>query len=96
MRIQPLDPKQKIDLGRILGKNLLRERLKRSMYEFVKSVIEASSNVKESKTYDKTINDPIYDNRWQKAINEKLWNLDSYQTWIYTFLPARQKAIGNK
>ena len=57
---------------------------------------ETSSKVREPKTYDEAINDPIYGNKWIEAINEELWNLDSYQTWTYTFLPAEPKAIGCK
>lgn len=63
MRIQPLNPRSKIDLDEILDKNSLREQLVRSMYKFFKLVAETSSKVQELKTYNKTINDPIHYNR---------------------------------
>ena len=50
------------------------------MYKFAKSVTEINSKIQEPKTYDEPINNPIYENRWRKAIDEKLWNLNSHQT----------------
>lgn len=38
----------------------------------------------------------FHKNRGPKAIDEELWNLDSYQTWTYTSLLIGQKAISNK
>ena len=49
--------------------------------------------MQEPKTYDETINDPIHRNRWRKVVDEKLWNLDIYQTWYYIPLLNNQKAI---
>ena len=72
------------------------EGLVRPAQEFAKSVTETSSKVREPKTYDKAINDPISGNRWREAIDEELWNLDSHQTWSYTALPSGRKAIGCK
>ena len=66
------------------------------MQEFAKSVTETSNKVQESKTYDETINDPIHGNKWRKAVDEELWNLDTHQTWCYTPLPNNRKAISCK
>ena len=48
------------------------EGLVKPTYEFAKSVTETSSKEQEPKTYDEAINDPVYTNRWKKAINEEL------------------------
>ena len=52
--------------------------------------------MREPKTYNETINDPIHGNKWRKVIDEELWSLDTYQIWCYTSLPNNQKAIGYK
>lgn len=62
----------KLNLGGILGKNSLTEGLGKSMQEFAKSVTETSSKVRESKTYNETINDYVNKNKWQEAINKEL------------------------
>ena len=49
--------------------------------------------MRESKTYDEAINDPVYGNRWREAINEEFWNLNSHQTYHYTFLLTGRKVI---
>lgn len=64
--------KLRTDLGGILGKNLLSERLVKPMHEFAKSVTETSSKMQESKTYNKAINNPIHRNRWQEVIDKEL------------------------
>lgn len=69
----------KTDLDKIWGKNL-SDKLIRSMQKLAKSIIETSNKVHEPKTYNKIVNNPINRNRYQKTINKKLWNLDSYQT----------------
>lgn len=56
----------------ILNKNPLSEQLVKLIYEFIKSVAKTSSLVQKFKIYNEIINNPIYSNRWQKAINEKL------------------------
>lgn len=53
-------PKSKTDLGQILGKNHLRNRLVRFAFEFAKSVAKTSTIVEESKTYNETINDSVH------------------------------------
>lgn len=53
----------RIDLGGISGKNPLEDELVRSAYEFAKSVTKTSSKIREPKTYNEAINDPIYGNR---------------------------------
>lgn len=90
------DPKPRTDLGRSSGKNPLRDGLVRPMRKFAESVTEISSKVREPKTYNEAINDPIHGNRWREAVNEELWNLDAYQTWCYTMLPHNRKAISCK
>ena len=81
MKIHPLcNLKTRTDLGRTLGKNLLGDKLVRPVYKFVKLVTETSSKVQEPKTYDEAINDLIHENRWQEAIDEELWNLNTHQT----------------
>ena len=72
MRIHlPCDPKPRTDLGGISGKNPLGDGLVRLAYEFAKSVTEISSKVREPKTYDEAINDPIHENRGREAIDEE-------------------------
>lgn len=90
------NPKLRTHLDGISGKNPLRDRLVRLVYTFTKSITETSSKLQEPKTYNKAINHPIYRNKWHKAINEELSNLDAYQTWYYTTLPYNKKAIGYK
>ena len=53
------------------GKNPL-DGLVRPAQELAKSVTETSSKVREPKTYDEAVNNPINGNRWQKAIDEEL------------------------
>ena len=91
----PHNPKPRIDLGGISGKNPA-DGLVRFAQELAKSVTETNSKMREPKTYDEAINNPVHRNRWREAIDEEFWNLNSYQTWNYTFLPARQKAISCK
>lgn len=62
----------KIDLGETLNKNYLRSRLKRLLYKFAKSVTKTSSKLQESKSYNKAINDLIYNDRQQKTIDKEL------------------------
>lgn len=54
------------------GKNSLRDGIVRLVYKFAKSVTETSHKVREPKTYDEAINDPIYGNRWREGINKEL------------------------
>ena len=91
-----LAQKSKTDQGGTSGKNTPTEGLVRPTQEFAKTVTETSSKMWEPKNYDEAINDPIHRNRWGEVIDEKLWNLDTYQTWYYTPLPNNQKAIGCK
>ena len=96
MRIHlPHNPKPRTDLGGTSGKSLA-DGLVRPVRELAKSMTETSSKVREPKTYDEAINDPVHGNRLREAINEELWNLDLHQTWTYTLLPAGRKAIGCK
>lgn len=52
------------------------DKLVRPAQKLAKSLIEISSKVQELLTYDETINDLVQENRWTKAIDEELWNLD--------------------
>ena len=90
-------PVQKLrtDRGGISGKNP-SDGLVRPARKLAKSVTETNSKVREPKTYNEAINNPIHGNRWREAINEELWSLDSHQTWFYPPLPPNQKAIGYK
>lgn len=90
------NPKPKKNLGGTSSKNLLGNRLVRSAYKFEKLVIETSSKVRKPKTYNKAINNHIYENRWHKVIDKELWNLNTYQTWCYTSLSDNQKGISYK
>lgn len=56
-------PKPKMNLDKISGKNLLRNRLIRSVYKFAKSVTETSSKSRKPKTYNEVINIFIYRNK---------------------------------
>ena len=62
----------KIDLGGTSGENPSAEGLVRPVREFAKSVTETSSKVREPKTYDEAISNPIHGNRWREAIDEEL------------------------
>lgn len=60
------------------------------------SITETCSKIYKPKSYDKAMNNPIYGCRWHKTIENKLQNLENYQTWEYDVLPLRQKAIRSK
>lgn len=83
------------DLDKISSKNFLENKLVKPAYKFTKSIIKTSSKIHEPKTYDDAINDFIYGNRWRKALDKELWNLNSHQI-FYTPLPDNQKTIGYK
>ena len=96
IRIHPShNLKLRTDLGGTSSKNPANG-LVRPAQELTKSMTETNSKVQEPKTYDEAINNPIHENRWREAIDEELWNLNSYQTWNYTFLPSSQKMISCK
>lgn len=88
--------KQKTDLGGISGKNFPVDRLVKLVCKFAKLIIKTNSKMRELKTYDEAINNLVHKNKWQKAIDEEFWNLNSHQTWSYTTLPSRWKIIGYK
>lgn len=46
--------------------------------KLAKSMTETSSKIHKPKTYNKVIHDSIHRNRWCKAIDKEMWNLDSY------------------
>ena len=72
MRIHLLfDPKPKTDRGKTSGKNPA-DGLVRPAQELAKSVTESCSKVREPKTYNEAINNPIHDNRWRKAVDKEL------------------------
>ena len=71
---------QRTDLGETTGKNPSDRLVRPAQLKFAKSVTETSNKVREPKTYDETINNPIHGNRWKEVIDEELWNLDSHQT----------------
>ena len=74
MKIQPShNLKARADLDGTLGKNLA-DGLVRPVQELTKAVTETSSKLREPKTHDKAINNPVHGNRWRRAINEELWN----------------------
>lgn len=74
----PLVRRPRINLSGTLGKNL-SDRLIKPAQEIAKSVTEISNKVRKPKTYDKAVNNLIKGNKWQKAIDEEIWNLDSHQ-----------------
>ena len=67
-----LAQKPRIDQGGTSGENPSAEGLVRPAQEFAKSVTETSSKVREPKTYDEAINDPIHRNRWREVVDEEL------------------------
>ena len=72
MRIHlPLDPKPRIDLGRTSSKNST-DGLVRPAQEFAMSVTKTNSKIREPKTYNEAINDPIHGNRWREAVDKEL------------------------
>lgn len=64
------------NLGRTSSKNFLRNGLIKLAYKFTKSVIETSSKVHKSITYNKVITNPIYRNKWRESMDKELWNLN--------------------
>ena len=72
----PLAQRPRTDLGGTSGKNP-SDGLVRPAQELAKSVTETSSKVREPKTYNEAVNNPINGNRWQEIIDEELKNLDS-------------------
>ena len=72
----PLARRPRTDPGGTSSKNL-SDGLVRPAQKLAKSVTETSSKVREPKTYDEAVNGLINRNRWQKAIDEELWILDS-------------------
>lgn len=52
--------------------------------------------MREPKTYNKTVNNLIYGNKQKAVIDEKLQNIDFYQTQYYTILLPNQKSINYK
>lgn len=68
----------------------------RSARELAKLVTEINSKVHKPKTYNEAVHNPIHGKRGKKAIDEELWNLDSYQIWYYIILPPNRKLIGCK
>ena len=85
--------KPRTNLGGTSGNNPPAEGLVKLALEFAKSVPKTGSKVQESKTYNKVISNPIHENRWWEAIDKELWNLDLHQTWSYSILLSKQKAI---
>lgn len=75
----PLIWRLRTDLGETSGKNPSNGLVKLEQ-ELVKFVNEISNKVHELKTYNKSVNNLIGRNKWQKAINKELRNLDTYQT----------------
>lgn len=88
--------KPRTNLDKILGKHIITEGLVRSVRKFAKSVTKISTKVQVPRTYDEAINNSVHRKKWQEVIDEKLWNLNSYQTWNYIALPSEQKAISYK
>ena len=72
----PLARRPRTDPGGTSGGNPL-DGLVRPAQELAKSVTETSSKVREPKTYNEAVIDPINRNRWQEAIEEELWILNS-------------------
>lgn len=48
--------------------------------EIAMSITETCSKIYEPKSYNKTMNNPIYCQRWRETIENKLQNLENYQT----------------
>lgn len=72
MRIYlPFYLKPKTDLNRTSGKNPINGLI-RPAQELAKLVTKTSTKKQEPKTYDKVINNPIYDNRWKKTVDKEL------------------------
>lgn len=57
------------------------------------SITELKSKIYKPKLYKEVINNIIYGQEWQKAIEEELQNLENYQTWVYNKLLLSKKAI---
>ena len=78
----PLARRPRIDLGETSGENP-SDGLVRPLRELAQLVTETSSKVREPKTYNEVVKNPINRNKWQEAIDKELWNLDTHQTWCY-------------
>ena len=70
----------KIDLDRTSDKNSPADGLVKPACKFAKSFTKINSKFQEPETYNEAIINPVYENKWQKAIDKKLWNLNFYQT----------------
>lgn len=55
----------------------------KSIRKLAKTLTETSNKMHKPKTYNKTIDNLIYRNKWYKVIYKKLQNLDLYQIWYY-------------
>ena len=93
-----LDLKLRSNLGRTSGKNPLVGDwwISLTYYKVTKSVAKTSSKVQKPQIYDEAINNVVYGNKWWEIIDNKLWNLDTHQTWAYISLTLGQKAISCK
>lgn len=91
----PLAQRPRTNLGGISSENPL-DGLIKLVQELTKSVTETSSKMREPKTYDETVYNPVNRSKKREAINEELWNLNSHQIWCYILLPPNYKLIGCK
>lgn len=64
--------------------------------EVVMSITEANSKIYGPKTYNEAINNSIHGRYWREAIEQKLQNLENYQSWEYEELLPGRKVISLK
>ena len=57
---------------------------------------KTSNKIYKSQSYNKAINNPIYERRWCETIKDELQNLENNQIWEYNKLSLKQKTISLK
>lgn len=64
--------------------------------EKIMSATEVSSKVHLLSLYEKAISYLMHARQWKEVIEDKIQNLENYQTWEYDNLPDNRKAVGSK
>lgn len=81
-------------------KQIIIEKTSREILGKIEEIIiliaESGSKIYKPILYNIAVNNPFHKQRWQKAIEDKLQNLENHQTWKYDELFLGRKAIGLK
>lgn len=57
------------------------------------SVFKARNKVYKLKTYEKVVNNPIYNKKCKDSVDKELFNLELYNMWEFKEMPSNQKVI---